>query len=408
MSLSFVLAGGGTGGHVFPLIAVADAIRQLDRDHQVLFVGTRRGLEVKVVPEKGYELELLDIVPIRGMGIVGALRGIAKAITSMPESAKLIRSRKPDVVLSVGGYAAGPVTLAAWMSGVPTALLEPNSEMGLSNLALAAVVDRAYTAFESTDRHFRRARVLRVGVPLRSGFTPRPWVEHEGPLRLLVLGGSQGAASINEMVAKLRQIIELPVEIRHQCGRAHLEHARGLYAEQNQERLSIEPFIDDMPAALAWADIVISRSGASAIGEICAIGRASVLIPFPFAAGDHQAKNARAVADAGAAICLDQEQATAEHVREQIVGLVEEQGALARMCRAAQLLGRPGAAMTIATDMIAIAKLKAGPGPCRPTITRRWNERHIRHNHEKLVGHCPGNRQECGHFAGSLYQMRGW
>ena len=375
MSLSFVLAGGGTGGHVFPLIAVADALRKLDLHHQILFVGTRRGLEVTAVPAHGYAIEFLDIKPIRGGGIVGALRGIAKAVASMPESAKLIRNRKPDVVLSVGGYAAGPVTLAAWANGVPTALLEPNSEMGLSNLALASVVDRAYTAFEGTERHFSRARVLRAGVPLRPGFAPKPWVEHAGPLRLLVLGGSQGAASINEMVSKLRTILNVPIEIRHQCGRAHFPHVRGLYAEQNQDGLSIEPFIDDMPSALAWADVVISRAGASAIGEICSVGRASLLIPFPFAAGDHQAKNARAVAKSGAAIYLDQRLATAEHVRDKIASLVHERGRLGQMCRAAQLLGRPDAAMTIATDMIALAKSKSSHIDRK--VTSSSNERQV-------------------------------
>jgi len=356
MTLAFVLAGGGTGGHVFPLLAVADALRQLDMRHKVTFVGTRRGLEAKAVPEQGYDIEFLDIRPIRGLGLLGGLKGVAKAVSSMPDSVRLIRRVKPNVVLSVGGYAAGPVTLAAWALGIPTALLEPNSEMGLSNRALVALVDRAYTAFEPVERHFGPNRVLRAGVPLRRGFVPTPWVEHDGPLHLLVLGGSQGASSLNEMIPELRRNIAIPVEIRHQCGRAHLDRVRELYSGQSPEGLRLEPFIDDMPAALAWADIVISRSGASAIGEICAVGRASLLVPFPFAAGDHQAKNAREVANADAGIYLDPKRVNAEQIRDQIQALAQEKGRLARMSRAAQLLGRADAAMTIASDMIALAK----------------------------------------------------
>ena len=148
MSVSVLLAGGGTGGHIFPLLAVADAIRRLRSDSQLLFVGTRRGLEGGIVPANGYSIEFIDILPIRGGGLYGALRGAVRAIAAMPESTRLIQRVKPDVVLSVGGYAAGPITLAAWASGIATALLEPNSEMGLSNLLLASIVDRAYTAFE--------------------------------------------------------------------------------------------------------------------------------------------------------------------------------------------------------------------------------------------------------------------
>ena len=372
MSLSFVLAGGGTGGHVFPLLAVADTLRNLDDSHQVLFVGTRRGLEARVVPENGYDIEFLDISPIRGSGVAGAAGGVAKAVASMPASVSLIRRRKPDIVLSVGGYAAGPVTLAAWTLGVPTALLEPNSEMGLSNWALTAFVDRAYTAFHSVERHFSRSRVLRAGVPLRPGFDPRPWVEHEGPIRLLVLGGSQGASSLNELIPELRRTMNIAVDVRHQCGRAHIDHVRELYAGQQTQGLRLEAFIDDMPEALAWADIVISRSGASALGEICALGRASVLIPYPYAAGDHQAKNARVLAQAGAAVCLEPKNVGAKQLRDVVLELAREKGRIGQMSWAAQHLGRPDAAMTIATDMIALARTKTLPTP--PPVSANSNQ----------------------------------
>jgi UDP-N-acetylglucosamine--N-acetylmuramyl-(pentapeptide) pyrophosphoryl-undecaprenol N-acetylglucosamine transferase len=228
--------------------------------------------------------------------------------------------------------------------------------MGLSNRCLASIVDRAYTAFEPAERHFRVGRVLRAGVPLRPGFTSRPWEDHEGPLRLLVLGGSQGASSLNESVPNVVSLAGIPIELRHQCGKAHVEHVRKLYLSLGHTTVSVEPFIEDMPEALAWADIVISRSGASAIGEICAIGRASILIPYPFAAGDHQAKNAQVLAKAGAAICLDSKIASPESITNELKRMANDKLLLKRMCNAAQRLGRPEAATTIATDIIDLAK----------------------------------------------------
>jgi UDP-N-acetylglucosamine--N-acetylmuramyl-(pentapeptide) pyrophosphoryl-undecaprenol N-acetylglucosamine transferase len=356
MSITVLLAGGGTGGHVFPLIAIADALNLLSRDYRVLFVGTRRGLEAKIVPAHGFTLEFLDIRPLRGVGFSGALRGAARAIGVMPESVRLLKRETPDVVLSVGGYAAGPITLAAWALGIPTALLEPNSEMGLSNRCMASLVDRAYTAYESVERHFSPTRVLRTGVPLRAGFTPRPWTVHDGPLRLLVLGGSQGALALNETVPEVVSQIGIAVEVTHQCGNSRVQDVQRLYERLDCANVKLVPFIEDMPSALKWADIVVSRSGASAVSEICAVGRASILIPYPFAAGGHQHKNALALAKAGAAYCLDSKLATAEEIKKVILQLANDRQRLIEMCAASQRLGRPDAAHTIARDLIELAE----------------------------------------------------
>ncbi len=366
MNVSVLLAGGGTGGHVFPLVAVANAIRRRCIDARVTFVGTQRGLEASLVPRNGYPIEFVDISPIRGGGLQGALRGITRALAAMPQSAEVVRRIRPDVVLSVGGYAAGPITLAAWAEGTTTALLEPNSEMGLSNLCLAPLVDRAYTAFGAVERHFSANRVLRVGVPLREGFIPRPWKEHAGPIRLLVLGGSQGAVSLNETVPASLSSFEDAVEVRHQCGSSHAERVREVYKRQAGAAVTVEPFIEDMPGALTWADIVVSRAGASAISEICAIGRASILIPYPFAAGNHQAKNAKALVDAGAAVCLGSNTATPEAVGDLLRQLISNRDRLGRMSLAAQQLGRPEAANSVASDIIDLA-------------TRSWSEPSRRH-----------------------------
>jgi UDP-N-acetylglucosamine--N-acetylmuramyl-(pentapeptide) pyrophosphoryl-undecaprenol N-acetylglucosamine transferase len=354
---------------VFPLIAIAEALKSLSNDCRLLFVGTRRGLEASTVPSKGYSIEFLDIRPIRGVGITGALRGAARATMALPESLRLLRSFLPDVVLSVGGYAAGPVTLAAWAEGIPTALLEPNSEMGLANRCLASLVDRAYTAFETVERHFGVSRVLRAGVPLRPGFVPRPWVAHDGPLRLLILGGSQGASALNESVPAAVSIAQLPIEIRHQCGNAHVERVHEIYMNLGLPDVRVVPFIEDMPRALEWADIVVSRSGASAVSEICAVGRASILIPYPFAAGAHQYKNAMALAQAGAAICLDSKSATPDNISEKLVQLARDENALIQMAEASRQLGRPNAAFTIARDLLEIAKAKRPRGDTNVTST---------------------------------------
>jgi UDP-N-acetylglucosamine--N-acetylmuramyl-(pentapeptide) pyrophosphoryl-undecaprenol N-acetylglucosamine transferase len=355
MSLRIILAGGGTGGHVFPLVAVANALAELKPDCRVLFVGTRRGMEASVVPALGRPIVFLDIRPIRGMGVYGALRGAARAMAVMPDSLALIDRERPHLVLSVGGYAAGPVTLAAWMRGIPTALLEPNSAMGLANVCVAQIVDRAYTAFAEVERAFSPQRVYRTGVPLRAGFAATPVITHEGPMRILVLGGSQGAAALNELVPKVIRDMAEPVEVVHQCGGKHADKVRDAYADHASGRVRIEAFIENMPAAIAWADLVISRSGASAVSEICAIGRPSILIPFPFAAGAHQLKNARALESIGAAICIESDKANHQSLTECIRRLQQNRESLQRMSRAACDWGRPDAARAIALDVIALA-----------------------------------------------------
>jgi UDP-N-acetylglucosamine--N-acetylmuramyl-(pentapeptide) pyrophosphoryl-undecaprenol N-acetylglucosamine transferase len=352
--VSVLLAGGGTGGHVFPLVAIADALVRLCSDCRLLFVGTRRGLEGTVVPPLGYRIEYLDIRPIRGLGLSGAVRGTVRAVAALPESQRLLNQECPDVVLSVGGYAAGPITLAAWTLGIPTALLEPNSAMGLANLCLATVVDRAYTAFDEVEKFFSASRVARTGVPLRKGFNPQPPVDHEG-LRILILGGSQGAAALNELVPRVVQQLGGLVEVLHQCGPKHVERVCEAYCDCDH-RVRVVPFIDDMPSAIAWSDVVISRSGASAVSEICAIGRASILIPYPFAAGAHQLKNARALAKIGAAICMESDSTDVPTLKACLLRLRDNPDQLQRMSSAAEKWSRPDAAGVIARDLISLGR----------------------------------------------------
>ena len=361
MTSTLLFAGGGTGGHVYPMIAVADAVRALSPELRLVFIGTERGMETRVVPERGYELELMRVLPIRGGGVVGALRGIGRAATSVPDARALVKRLNPSAVFSIGGYAAGPVSLAARSLGVPVALMEPNSVIGLANRLIAPLVQRAYTAFPESERHFKKSVILRAGVPIRDGFTRQAYEPRLSALRVLVLGGSQGAKSLNEAVPHALAQTQANVVVVHQCGAAHEAEARRLYAELGlSERAEVVPFISDMPAALAAADLVIGRSGASAVSEICAIGRPSVLIPYPFASGDHQRVNAESLVRAEAALCLTLAEASPARIAAEITALLNDPVRLIQMAARAANLGRPDAAHEIALDLLGLAGLAEG------------------------------------------------
>src|SRR6478752_7689719 len=356
MTATLLFAGGGTGGHVYPMIAVADAVREIAPEVRLVFVGTERGMETRVVPERGYELELMRVLPIRGGGVLGAARGIARAAGSVPEARTLLKRLAPSAVFSIGGYAAGPVSLGARSLGIPVALMEPNSVIGLANRLIAPLVQRAYTAFPESEKHFKQSLVLRAGVPIRQGFSPVPFMPQLHAPRVLVLGGSQGAKSLNEAVPRALSQLASNIRVVHQCGAAHEADARRLYAGLGlQDRVQVVPFIADMPQALADADLVIARSGASAVSEICAIGRPSLLVPYPFASGDHQRVNAESLVRAGAALCLTSTEATPERICSEISALFEDSARLTSMAERATALGRPEAAHAIALDLLGLA-----------------------------------------------------
>lgn len=351
-------AGGGTGGHVFPLLAVAQALRELLPELEPIFVGTDRGMETRVVPAAGFQLELLQTLPFRGGGLRGASRGLASVARALPRARALLSQHAPRAVLSAGGYAAVPMALAARLSGIPLALMEPNATPGLANRLVGPVARRVYTAFEETVRYFGASRVLRTGAALRQGFQPSAyeWTGSGRELRVLVLGGSQGARSLNEVVAPALSRLEFPISIVHQVGKGNLAALRQRYAELRRPGTSVVEFIEDMPAAIRAADLVISRAGASAIAEICAIGRPSLLVPLP-ASGDHQLHNARAVERAGAALCLPSDSASPEMLGARISELARDPEHLARMAAAARDWGRPDAARSVARDLLAVARL---------------------------------------------------
>ncbi len=360
------LAGGGTGGHVFPMLAVGDAITSSDPSCRVVYVGTARGLEARVVPEQGKQLELLDILPLRGGGLSGFARGVKNAAEAIPEARDLVRKFNPTAVLSVGGYASGPVCLAARTLGVAVGILEPNSVMGLSNRLLSPFAVRAYTAFPEVDRYFRPSIVRRFGVPLRRAFTPAAYESHSDKLCLLVLGGSQGAKALNDTLprALARVTKRVPgLSVIHQTGRDREVETRALYDSLGLSGMAtVVPFIDDMAHSLMAADIVVARAGASTLAELCAVGRPSLLIPYPFAADDHQFQNALSLQRRRAAIALRQDDATVERVASEIERLALFTDKRVEMAGAAAGIGASDAANRIATDLLELAYIREKHG----------------------------------------------
>lgn len=351
---TIIIAGGGTGGHVFPGLAVAQALREL-ADVKVVFIGSPRGIESRVIPQHGYELELLDVEPMKGGGASRAIRGALVAAKATRHASGIVGRLRPAAVLSVGGYAAGPGALACVRQRVPLAVLEPNSVLGLANKLLVPFAKRAYVAWAET---VRSPKTRTYGVPLRPGFKPRSYLPKPGVRRVLVLGGSQGAEALNERVPRaLARVLGKGFELHvtHQTGKDREEATRAEYEKAGVENATVLSFIDDVAAQIASADVVVARSGASTVAEISAIGRASILVPFPHAADDHQAKNALALEALGGTICVRQEAADEARLATELSKLLEDESAAVRMADAARAHGRPEAAEDIAHDLLGLA-----------------------------------------------------
>jgi UDP-N-acetylglucosamine--N-acetylmuramyl-(pentapeptide) pyrophosphoryl-undecaprenol N-acetylglucosamine transferase len=353
-----LIAAGGTGGHVFPGLALADALGQ-QADVEVVFVGTARGLESKLVRDAGYGLELFDVAAIQGGGASQVARGGWSAARALGRALGFVRERRPRVVISIGGYAAGPVTLAASMLGVPVAVVEPNSVMGLSNRLLAPLARRIYLAFDEARPRLSGARVRLSGVPLRAGFVPR-LSARSATRRVLVLGGSQGAQALNDRLPEAlgRLATESPgLEVVHQAGEGRDGAVREAYARSGLPNARVVAFSRELPDDLAWADLVVARAGAGTIAEIAAVGRASLLIPYPHAADDHQAKNATAYANTGSAVWLRQEAADGTRLSMEVRRLLSDDVRRLRLASSARAHGRPEAARTIARDLLDLAEM---------------------------------------------------
>ncbi len=357
MSKPILIAAGGTGGHIFPALAVADDLRR--RGVPVLWLGTRQGMEANLVPKAGYDLLTITISGIRRKGVLSTLVAPVRIARALWQSLALLRRVRPRAVLGMGGFVSGPAGMAAWLLGVPLITHEQNAVAGFTNSLLARFATRVLEAFPGT---FRQAHVLCVGNPVRAEIAavqaPDERFGQRGnrsTVRLMIFGGSQGAKVLNEIVpAALALITALEIEIWHQTGRSGVEATVAAYAGNGMDA-RIEPFISDMAEAYGWADLVICRAGALTIAELAAVGVGSVLVPYPAAVDDHQTVNARFLADAEAAVLLPQHELTPSRLAAILEDLLGSTERLLGMARSARALARAEATRLVADQLLELS-----------------------------------------------------
>jgi UDP-N-acetylglucosamine--N-acetylmuramyl-(pentapeptide) pyrophosphoryl-undecaprenol N-acetylglucosamine transferase len=353
-----LIAAGGTGGHIYPGIAVAKEIMRREPNSEARFVGTERGLESKLVPQAGFELSIIDSAGLKNVSPIARARALMVIPKSLLTARGLLRAFKPDIVIGAGGYVSGPVVLAAALMNVPTLVMESNALPGWTNRRLARFVDKAAVSFEAALPYFRGKGVV-TGNPVRREFFEIPARQRDmsgkGEFSVLVFGGSQGAKAINEaMVAALPTLGGLRdvLKITHQTGEEDFESVRaGYLAADWAERGNVKQYIDDMVATFAEADLVICRAGATTTAELIAAGKAALMVPFPFAADDHQRKNAEALANTGAAIMMLQQDLSGERLAHEIARLARDPERITAMERASRKLSRGDAAAAV-VDLI--------------------------------------------------------
>ena len=339
---SFLMAGGGTGGHVIPALAVARELRQ--RGRRVFFVGTQRGLEAKLVPAEGFELRPIDIGGLNRVEMRQKIATLSRLPFTTATCARLLRG--VSAVFSMGGYAAGPPVMAALLRRVPVVVMEPNAVPGFTNRAIGRFVYRALVSFPETAGFFPRGKTEITGLPVREEFFSIPPRPRGGAPTVLITGGSQGSRTLNRAVRESWPLFlkaGMPVRIIHQTGPAAVAELRGEFAQTGLEG-EVVPFIQDMPAAFAAADLVVCRSGAGSVSELAAAGKPSVLVPFPFAADDHQTRNAEVMERGGAARLVPDAEMNGEKLFSLVSELTRAPELLARMGEASRKFARPGAA----------------------------------------------------------------
>ena len=357
-----ILAGGGTGGHVIPALAIANELKK-NYAADVLFIGTARGIENRLVPAAGYPLQLVRVGALKNVSLMVRAKTALDLPRAVWDASRMLNEFAPDVVIGVGGYASGPAMLAAVMKHIPTLAFAPNVVPGFANRMVARFVSGAAVHFEETAEYFRRAEV--TGVPVRHAFFDIP-AKRAGIPTLLVFGGSQGAHAINE--AMIQCLPELKrqapgIHIVHQTGERDYEETKASYRQfegsgldgAEHESAEVFKFIEDMPAAFARADLVVCRSGASTVAEITAAGKPAIFVPFPRAADDHQRVNAEALARSGAAVVVEEAKLEGVWLAETIAALLGDPMRLAQMSEAARSLAHPHAARDIAAMAARVA-----------------------------------------------------
>jgi UDP-N-acetylglucosamine--N-acetylmuramyl-(pentapeptide) pyrophosphoryl-undecaprenol N-acetylglucosamine transferase len=343
-----ILAGGGTGGHVIPALAIAHELKK-QFDAEALFIGTARGIENRLVPAAGFPLRLVQVGALKNVSLVTRVTTLFDLPRAILSASRMIREFGPDAVIGVGGYASGPAMLAAILRGLPTLAFEPNVVPGFANRVVARWVSAAAVHFEETCRYFRNCHV--TGVPVRSAFFDMGQKHEGGQPTLLVFGGSQGAHAINQAVIdSLPGLMQRIPNLRiiHQTGERDFPFVQDAYQKTGAVSAEVSKFIDDMPAKFAQADLLVCRSGASTVAEITAAGKPAIFVPFPRAADDHQNVNARALERAGAAVVVEESKLEAAYLVDTIAALLDDPRRLDRMSTAARSLSHPQSVQEIA------------------------------------------------------------
>ncbi len=347
--MKIVIAGGGTGGHLYIGIALARELARQRPGAEFLFVGTRYGLESRILPKEGYRLAFIESAGLKGMGIRSLVKNLALVPRSLAQSRRIVRDYRPAVVVGVGGYSSGPVVLAAWLLGLPTLVIEPNAHPGLANRWLAHVVDRAALALPDEGKCFGRKGVV-TGIPVREEFANVPRRETRSPFTLLIYGGSQGSHALNEIVCSdLPGLKSLGEDLRliHQTGEKELDRIREAYCRAAITG-DVRAFLPRIYEEFACADLILSRSGAGTVAELSVAGRASILVPFPGAADDHQTKNAQALESYGAAKMIPERDWHSGRLTTELSHFMKYPQELGRMEESARSLAKPRAAERIA------------------------------------------------------------
>ncbi|MCF6280935.1 MAG: undecaprenyldiphospho-muramoylpentapeptide beta-N-acetylglucosaminyltransferase [Candidatus Polarisedimenticolaceae bacterium] len=348
MGQRVMVMAGGTGGHVFPALAVAEWLREQGAD--LVWLGTRDSFESRVVPERGFKMEWIDIKGVRGSGLLRRLMAPFQLLLALFQAMQVIRRVRPTVVLGMGGFVSGPGGLMACLMGIPLVIQEQNRIPGLTNRLLSRIAHRVFEAFPGS---FDSVEAEACGNPVRREIErvappQQRFIGREAPMRLLIIGGSLGAQALNETVPAALALLpgSMPLAVRHQCGASHLEATEASYRVAGVQA-EIHCFEEDMAEAYGWADLVICRAGALTVSELAAVGLAAVMVPYPHAVDDHQTLNAHFLVDAGAALLLPQSEMDAHSLSAKLKMLFDQPDQLREMSVIARSLAQPAAAASV-------------------------------------------------------------
>lgn len=367
--MTIIIAAGGTGGHLYPGVALAREFLRTDPSATIRFIGTRRGIEGKVLPHEGFALDYITALPLMGLSLRQRLAALLSLPRGLWQSLSLLRRYHADLVFAIGGYASPPVVLAACLLRIPRVILEPNAYPGMANKILAPLANRVFVAFDATAGFFKLSKVRAFGAPIRPDFfesvaRTKTADGTEGKKTLLVFGGSGGAHAINLAMMEALPLIFRDAGVRarlsviHQTGQHDYEEVKGFYQSAGLT-VDVRPFLFDMPTALHAADLVVCRSGAMTLAELTVCGKPSVLIPFPNAIYQHQAHNAEVLRKAGAALVISQNELTGEKLADVMGSLLRDPRRLGQMSERSLALGRTDSAQAIVRDCVQLIRGKA-------------------------------------------------